>query len=118
MSASLAAGQVAPLSEARSIATTLAPRSVSERTLALSRHYVDTVVAVPDSAMVAAMRWLWTECNQLVEPAGVAVIAAVLSGTVDISSAAWPVALICGGNASVDSVFTIYQAADITMQQG
>ncbi len=118
MSASLTGGRVAPLSAARSIATTLAPRSVSERTLALSRHYVDTVVAVPDSAMVAAMRWLWTECNQLVEPAGVAVIAAVLSGAVDISSAARPVALICGGNASVDSVFAIYQAADITMQQG
>jgi threonine dehydratase len=109
MTRSLQAGRVEPLPDICTIATTLAPRAVSERTLALAQHYVDEVVLVDDAAMVAAMRWLWTECNQLVEPAGAAVIAALRGGLVDIRSAAHPLALICGGNAEAESVFSLYQ---------
>ncbi len=74
---SLAAGQVMPLPEVRTIADTLAPRTVSMRTLTLAQRYVDDVVLVDDAQMVGAMRWLWSECNQLVEPAGAAVLAAL-----------------------------------------
>jgi threonine dehydratase len=104
----LSAGQVRPLPEVRTIADTLAPRAVCERTLALTQQYVDEIVTVTDEQMVAAMRWLWAECNQLVEPAGAAVIAALQSGAVDIGGHAHPVALICGGNAAVESVFAGY----------
>ena len=65
-------------------------------------------MTVGDAHMVAAMRWLWAECNQLVEPAGAAVIAALQTGAVDIGAHTQPVALICGGNAAVESVFTTY----------
>jgi threonine dehydratase len=58
--------------------------------------------------MVDAMRWLWAECNQLVEPAGAAVIAALQAGALDINRHVQPAALICGGNAAVESVFTAY----------
>jgi threonine dehydratase len=109
MSHSLQAGHVKPLPTVQTIAETLAPRAVSERTLALARRYVDEVVLVDDAQMVAAMRWLWVECNQLVEPAGAAVIAALLAGVVDVSRAARPVAVICGGNAAAASVFATYQ---------
>jgi threonine dehydratase len=105
---SLAAGQVASLPEVRTIADTLAPRTVSARTLALAQRYVDDVVLVDDKQMVAAMRWLWSECNQLVEPAGAAVLAALFSRAVDISAYTRPVALICGGNAAAESVFAAY----------
>ena len=54
------------------------------------------------------MRWLWAECNQLVEPAGAAVIAALQSGAVDVGAYTHPVALICGGNAAVERAFTGY----------
>ena len=54
------------------------------------------------------MRWLWGECNQLVEPAGAAVIAALLTGAVDVSAHTHPVALICGGNAAAESAFAAY----------
>jgi threonine dehydratase len=91
------------------IADTLAPRAVSQLTLELAQRYVDEVVLVDDTSMVQAMRWLWTECNQLVEPAGAAVIAALQTGTVNVSGYARPVALICGGNAAADSVFAAYQ---------
>lgn len=95
---SVRSGRLDPLPEVRTIADTLAPRAVSERTLALTQRYVDDIVLVDDSAMVAAMRWLWTECNQLVEPAGAA----------SVGSARQPVALICGGNAAAESVFAGY----------
>lgn len=110
MQAALQAGHVVELPAIRTIADTLAPRAVSELTLTLAQHYVDQVVLVDDQQMVTAMRWLWTECNQLVEPAGAAVIAAIQSDAVDISQHAHPVALICGGNAAADSVFAEYEA--------
>jgi threonine dehydratase len=105
---SLQAGAVVSLNQVNTIADTLAPRSVSARTLALTQQYVDTVVLISDAQMVDAMRWLWTECNQLVEPAGAAVIAALRQDATLIASAARPVAVICGGNAAASSVFTHY----------
>lgn len=108
MRRSVEAGRVVALPEVRTIADTLAPRSVCERTLALTQRYVDEIVLVDDAQMVAAMRWLWAECNQLVEPSGAAVIAALLSGAVEIGGYARPVALICGGNAAAESVFRAY----------
>jgi threonine dehydratase len=108
MSRSLEAGRVQPLESVQTIADTLAPRAVSERTLALTQRHVDEVVLVDDAQMVAAMRWLWAECNQLVEPAGAAVIAALLSGAVELRGARCPAAVICGGNAAAESVFAGY----------
>jgi threonine dehydratase len=104
----VAAGQVRPLPEVSTIADTLAPRAVCERTLALTQQYVDEIVTVSDAQMITAMRWLWAECNQLVEPAGAAVIAALQTRAVDVGAYSHPVALICGGNAAVESAFVAY----------
>jgi threonine dehydratase len=109
MRRSMEAGRVVSLPEVRTIADTLAPRAVCDRTLALTQRYVDEIALVDDEAIVAAMRWLWVECNQLVEPAGAAVIAALLTGAVDVSAHQNPIALICGGNAAAESVFAAYQ---------
>ncbi len=104
------AGRVVELAEVRTIADTLAPRAVGERTLALAQQFVDEIVLVSDESMIAAMRWLWLECNQLVEPSGAAVIAALQTGAVDISRHQHPVAVICGGNAAAEPVFAAYEA--------
>jgi threonine dehydratase len=104
-------GRVVPLAEVRTIADTLAPRAVAERTLVLTQRYVDDIVTVTDGQMVDSMRWLWAECNQLVEPAGAAVIAAIQNGAVDVAQYRQPVALICGGNAAVESVLAAYRPA-------
>lgn len=109
MHAALAAGQVVELAETTTIADTLAPRAVAQRTLDLARSYVDEVVLVSDAQMIAGMRWLWSECNQLVEPSGAATIAALQSGAVKLAAYRAPVALICGGNADAESVFAAYQ---------
>jgi threonine dehydratase len=105
----VAAGRVQPLAEVHTIADTLAPRAVCARTLALTQQYVDEIVTVSDAHMVTAMRWLWAECNQLVEPAGAAVIAALQTSAIDIGAYTRPVALICGGNAAVESAFAGYE---------
>ena len=105
---SLDLGYVEPLPEVRTIADTLAPRGVSQRTLDLAQKYVDQVVLVEDSAMIDAQRWLWLHYNQLVEPAAVAVIAALPQA--NLSAYQHPVALICGGNAAADSVWQYYEA--------
>jgi threonine dehydratase len=113
MKRGLEAGHVVALPEVRTIADTLAPRAVCDRTLALTERYVDAIALVDDAAMVDAMRWLWVECNQLVEPAGAAVIAALATGATDVGGCAHPVALICGGNAAAAGVFAAYQARAI-----
>jgi threonine dehydratase len=109
MKHSLDLGHVEPLPEVKTIADTLAPRGVSDRTLWLAQQYVDEVVLVEDSAMINALRWLWLHYNQLVEPAGAAVIAALPQ--VDLSAYRHPVALICGGNAAAEVVPDNYREA-------
>ncbi len=111
MSVSVNAGLVTPLNETRTIADTLAPRSVSERTLALAQRYLDEIILVQEEKLIAAMRWLWRECNQLVEPAGAAVIAALLQDEALVARFKQPVAVICGGNAAAESVFGNYHNA-------
>jgi threonine dehydratase len=109
MQAAVQAGRVVELARTDTIADTLSPRAVCDRTLTLTQRYVDEIALVSDAQMVAAMRWLWTECNQLVEPAGAAVIAALLNDAVSVEQHTCPVALICGGNAAAESVFVGYQ---------
>lgn len=108
MKISVDRGHLEALPEVRTIADTLAPRGVSERTMALAQRYVDDIVLVDDAAMIDAQRWLWLHLNQMVEPAGAAVIAALAQ--VDVSQYQHPVALICGGNAAADSVWAHYES--------
>lgn len=110
MKAAVEAGQVVEL-RVNTIADTLSPRSVSERTRALTAQYVDEIVLVSDGAMIDAMRWLWRATNQLVEPSGAAVLAALFAQPGVLQGAQHPVAVICGGNAAADSIFSDYEAA-------
>jgi threonine dehydratase len=110
MTAAIQAGRVVELPAVRTIADTLAPRAVAERTRALTAQYVDEIVLVEDTAMIEGMRWLWLHYNQLVEPSGAAVIAALQTGAVDSARYRCPVAVICGGNAAADDVFGAYAA--------
>ncbi len=106
---SIQAGHLITLPEAKTIADTLATRTVAERTMVLTQRYVDDIVLVSDIQIAGAMRWLWAECNQLVEPSGAAALAAALYGAVNMTRYQHPVALICGGNASAESVLQAYE---------
>jgi threonine dehydratase len=109
MKHSIEHGALTPLTTVATFADTLSPRMVSAATLALTPAAVSEIVLVSDTQMLTAMRWLWQEANQLVEPSGAASIAAIQAGLIDLSRFQHPVALICGGNAAAGSVFDSYQ---------
>ncbi len=105
---SLQAGHLVDLPDTCTIADTLSTRTVCERTLALTQRYMDEIVLVNDSQIIQTMRWLWGECNQLVEPSGAAALAAALFQVADLTAYQHPVAVICGGNASAEPVWQVY----------
>lgn len=102
MAASAEQGQVVRLPEVRTIATTLAPLSVSPLTLQLCQERSSGLCCVSDDQMRAAMALLWDDLRLQVEPAGAAALAALLFGAapsawlVDVRSVA---VLLCGANA-------------------
>jgi len=98
MTVSLRAGRVVPLDEVRTIAGTLAPRSVGPNTLAMIAREAPDVVLVSDDELRAAMRRLWDDLRLLVEPAGAAAVAALLSGRAPLGDARHIGVLVCGAN--------------------
>ena len=92
------AGRVVTLDEVKTVAGTLAPRAVGPRTLALSSRTVAEIVLVEDREMLDAVDLLWDELRVLVEPAGAAALAALVTGRVDPRGARSIVVLVCGAN--------------------
>jgi threonine dehydratase len=89
---------VIALDSVHTIAGTLAPRSIGPNTLSLCREHVSEIVLVEDEELRAAMRRLWSEMRILVEPAGAAAVAALLSGRVAVDGAKSIAVLVCGAN--------------------
>ena len=98
MRESVKAGRVVELAEVRTIAGTLAPRAVGPNTLSIASKLVSEIVLVTDDEMRSAMRRLWDDLRILVEPAGAAAVAALLSGKVPVAGARSVGALVCGAN--------------------
>ncbi len=59
-------------------------------------------VLVSDKAITTAQQALWREARQLVEPAGAAALAALMSGTYQPAPDERVAVLICGGNIAPD----------------
>lgn len=93
---SVAAGRVERIERATTIADGIAVRAPSELTLAHVLAHVDEVVAVADEEIARAMLVLLERLKAVVEPAGAAALAALLSGAVPGSGPA--VAVLSGGN--------------------
>jgi threonine dehydratase len=98
MKDSVAAGRVVELDSVKTIAGTLAPRSVGPNTLAIVREHVAEIVLVEDEEMRAAMKRLWSDLRVLVEPAGAAAVAALLSGKAPVDVRQNVAVLVCGAN--------------------
>jgi len=92
----LEAGHPVRLEQLSTMADGIALRSVSERTLAHANAFVDDVVLVDEEEMTRAILLLTERAKAVVEPAGAASLAAVLSGRVGGSGTAVPV--LSGGN--------------------
>ena len=73
-----------------------------DMTFDIVRRYVDDVVIVTDEDIVAAMRDLMNYTKLVVEPAGAAATAAVLTGKVPIARGATVAVVVSGGNVDLD----------------
>ena len=89
-------GQAARLDKIATIADGLSAPFAGELPFALVQQYVDDLVLVHDADILAAMTLILERCKLLVEPAGAAALAGLLSGAVKVQSQA-PVAIILSG---------------------
>jgi threonine dehydratase len=94
----LDAGSVVRLESIDTIADGLSAPMTSDRVLEHVRASVDDIVLVSDADIVDAMTAMLERCKLLVEPAGAAALAAVLSGAVDVEPDQHVVVIASGGN--------------------
>jgi threonine dehydratase len=98
MFSSRQAGRASSLSSIDTIADGLSAPYVSETTFELAGRLVDDIVLVTDDEIRAALQVLLTETKVVVEPAGAAAVAAILSGKVPIRPLETVAAVLSGGN--------------------
>ena len=98
VSRSLAAGRPVTLEKIETVADGLAAPFGAELTLGLVERHADDVVLVSDEEIVAAMGLILERTKLLVEPAGAAAVAALLTGKAGLPHGARAVATLSGGN--------------------
>ena len=105
---SFAAGELVTTETASTIADGIAVKAPGDITVPLIRKYADAVVTVSDTEIADAILLLMERCKQIVEPAGAAPVAAILSGKIDVSGKK-VVCLISGGNIDVSFIQNIIE---------
>jgi threonine dehydratase len=90
----------------KTIADGIATGSISELTLGLIESHVDEVVTVSDDEIARAVLTVLERAKQLVEGAGAASVAAMLSDEVDVEGET-VVPLLCGGNIDMSMLQTV-----------
>lgn len=88
------------------IADGIATGGISELTLSLIDEYVDEVVTVTDGEIARAVLLLLERAKQVVEGAGAASVAAILSEDLDIEGET-VLTLLCGGNLDMTMLQTV-----------
>ncbi len=94
---SLDKGLPVSIDDANTIADGIATGGISELTLGLIQEHVDEVVTVTDGEIAGAILLLLERAKQMVEGAGAAAVAALLSDDLDVAGET-VVPLLCGGN--------------------
>ncbi|WP_218104062.1 threonine ammonia-lyase [Thermogemmatispora onikobensis] len=100
---SLDAGRLLELPAITTVADGIAVKRPGELTFSLIQRLVDDVVLVDDEAIISAVLFLMERCKMLVEGAGAAGVAALLSGTVKLPGKKVLVPLT-GGNIDINLV--------------
>jgi len=101
--ASLRAGSIETLPAVATIADGIAVKSPGKLTFSIIKQLVDDVVLVKDEAIINAVLLLMERCKMLVEGAGAAGLAAVLSGAINLQGKKVLVPLT-GGNIDINLV--------------
>ena len=107
MTTALNAGKPVRLEKMSTIADGLAAPIVGDWNLEMVRRYVDEIVLVSDAEIIQAIRILMQRAKLLVEPAGAAGTAALLSGKIAGVTGSNVVLVLSGGNMSFDLLKTL-----------
>lgn len=103
MRASLDANEIVPLTDVNTIADGIATKSVGRYTFEVARALVNDVVTVSDEEIINAVLLLMERCKLLVEGAGAAGVAALLSRDLGLEGKRVAVVL-SGGNIDMNLV--------------
>ncbi len=95
---SLESGKPEVATRIDTVADGLAAPFAGELSQAVIQHYVDDVVLVTDDEIVQALRLILERMKVLVEPAGAASLAALLTGKAGVRKGGKTVAILSGGN--------------------
>ncbi len=98
VSRSLAAGQPIKLEQFATIADGLNAPFSAPTSFAIVQRFVDEMVIVSDEEIAQALALILERTKLLVEPAGAAAVAALLTGRVPQSTGKKTVAILSGGN--------------------
>ena len=80
-------------------------------TLAMARHYLDGIVLLDDPTILAGVRFAAERMKQVLEPAGAAALAALLTGRIPLKADDRVLALASGGNVEVDRLSDLISTA-------
>ena len=104
---SLDAGHPVAAGKIDTVADGLAAPFAGELSQAVIEHYVDDVILVPDEAIVDALRLILGRMKVLVEPAGAAATAGLLSGQTGAQPGSRTVVILSGGNVDPGKLKTL-----------
>jgi threonine dehydratase len=102
MHAAVQADQIVRLANIQTVADGLTAPFAGELTLAFAKHYVEEIVLLDDDTILDGLRFLLERAKLVIEPAGAAATAALLSGAVRAAPGATVVALVSGGNIDLE----------------
>ncbi len=106
-SRSLSTGTIYERDAVDTIADGIATRRIGDRPFEVIKERVDEIVTVSDSDIAHAMLTLLERSKVLVEAAGAAPLAALLSGAIDYAADETIGIGLCGGNVDLNTVTTV-----------
>lgn len=112
---SLEAGTPQLVRASQTIADGIAVKRPGALTLALARRYLDGVVTVSDAAIARAMGILMEAAKLVVEGAGAAAVAALLTGAVEPAPRGRTVVVVSGGNVDLGLLDVVLRRHEIDM---
>ena len=85
-----------------SVADGLGAPSAGRLATSIARRYLEDIVLLDDAAILAGLRFSVERLKQVLEPAGAAALAAVLTGAVPLRESDRVCVILSGGNVAVD----------------
>ena len=107
MKLSLDAGSPQRLAKLNTVADGLAAPFAGVRNFEHVKVYVDEILVIPDTEIIAGMRVLMERCKLFVEPSAGAAIAPLLSGALKLTPDQRVVPIVCGGNIDLERLRTL-----------